>query len=67
MKLSTVNKIPLHPDYEDAFTESALRWHIHNAANNGMNEMGVIVRVRGRVYVDMDIFPKWLETFRTTA
>jgi len=67
MKLSTVKNTVSLPDYKDAFTESSLRWHIHNSANNGMKNMGVLVRVGGRVYIDLDLFPKWLETFRTAA
>jgi len=67
MKLATIKNTVSLPEYKDAFTEPSLRWHIHNSANNRMNEMGVIVRLRGRVYIDLDLFPKWLETFRTAA
>jgi hypothetical protein len=43
------------------FTEGQLRWWIFNAATNGLDEVGAIVRVQRRVYVDVDKFDEWTE------
>ena len=42
------------------FSEASLRWHIFNAASNGMDQAGAIVRVRRRVYLDPEGFDRWL-------
>ena len=42
------------------FSEASLRWHIFNAASNGMDSAGAIVRVRRRVYLDPEGFDRWL-------
>lgn len=43
------------------FTEAQVRWWIFNEANNGMADLGVIVRIGKRVYVDDDRFDKWID------
>jgi hypothetical protein len=39
-----------------AFTEGAVRWHIFNAENNGLEAAGAIVRIGRRVYLDAEKF-----------
>jgi hypothetical protein len=43
------------------FTQNQLRWWIFNAASNGLAEAGAVVRVQGRVYIDVDRFDYWIE------
>ncbi len=46
-------------DANPAFTEPAVRWLIFNAKENGLEEAGAIVRIRGRVYVWPKRFSRW--------
>lgn len=39
-------------------TEGKLRWWIFHAKDNGFSK--VIVRVSGRIYIDVDAFNRWL-------
>lgn len=43
-------------------TEGKLRWWIFNADTNGFGK--VMIKVDGRVYIDMARFNKWLEDQR---
>jgi len=43
------------------FTQNQLRWWIFNAATNGLNESGAVVRVQRRIYIDVDRFDGWIE------
>jgi hypothetical protein len=58
-RLERVSKIPsLYP-----FSEPQIRWWLHNAATNGMKELGVVVRVGGRrIYIDLDAFSAWIDS-----
>lgn len=47
-----------------AFSVGSLRWHIFNAESNGLRV--ALVKVGGRVYIDLDRFEQWLETQRLT-
>ncbi len=44
------------------FSEGQLRWYIFNAASNGLNDVGAVVRVQRRVYIDVDRFNDWIES-----
>ena len=46
---------------ERGFTEPSIRWWIFNAATNGMQTLGVVMRIGRRVYIDPDKFDTWLE------
>ena len=48
-----------------AITEGGLRWLIFRADQNGLDE--AIVRVGGRVLIDVDAFNQWLERGRESA
>lgn len=50
-----VNRIPL-------FTESMVRWWIYNANQNGLNKS--LIKIGGRIYVDLREFDVWLESQR---
>ena len=54
-------------DENPAFTHGALRWHIFNSKINGLDSKGVIVRVRRRVYIDVDQFFEWLDSQQGSA
>lgn len=41
------------------FTESMIRWWIFNADKNGLNKC--LIKIGGRVYVDLLEFNEWLE------
>jgi len=49
------------------FTQGQLRWWVFNSATNGLNEAGAIVRVQGRVYIDVDRFDEWIDRQNTTG
>lgn len=44
-----------------AFSESAIRWMIHCANDNGLNEAKAIIRIGRSVYIHTVRFGKWLE------
>jgi len=58
-KLRSVQQVA---DTCPAVTIGQLRWWIFNAEQNGFGV--VLVRVGGRVYVDIDAFNMWLEQKR---
>ena len=39
-----------------AFTENSIRWHIFNAAKNGLNQYNAVTRIGRRVLIDTDKF-----------
>jgi len=43
-------------------SESGLRWHIFQAANNGLNDFKAVVRIRRRVYIDPAAFSRWIDS-----
>jgi hypothetical protein len=46
-----------------SFTEPQLRWWIFNAATNGLDKFGAVVRVGGRrVYLDPAAFERWIDS-----
>lgn len=48
-----------------AFSEATIRWWIFNADHNGFNVC--LVRVGGRVYIDLVKFNGWLDEHRVEA
>ena len=44
-----------------AFTESSIRWFIHNAQSNGLANAKAVVRLGGNVYIHSQRFDKWIE------
>ena len=46
-----------------AITEGQLRWWIFNAESNGIDM--ALVRIGGRIYIDVDAFNRWLERNRS--
>ncbi len=42
-------------------TEPQIRWQIFNAAGNGMDAHGVVVRIGRRVYLDEDRYDDWVD------
>jgi hypothetical protein len=44
------------------FTQNQLRWWIFQAAQNGLDASGSIVRVQRRIYIDVDAFEKWIDS-----
>ena len=47
-------------DSNGAITEPQIRWWINQAGNNGLNELGAIIRIGRAVYIDIDLFDRWL-------
>jgi hypothetical protein len=45
---------------DSPFTENQLRWWIFNSASNGLAAADAIVRLRRRVYIDVDGFERWI-------
>lgn len=43
-----------------SFTEAQVRWWIFNESTNGIQKMGVTIRIGRRVYIDVDAFDRWL-------
>ncbi len=43
-----------------AFSEAQLRWFIFNAATNGLQAAGGIVRIGRRVYISEEGFDRWI-------
>jgi len=50
-----------------AFTEGSLRWMIFNAASNGLNESGAIIRLGRKVLIDEDKFRGYLVNNSSTV
>ena len=48
----------------NAFSVGGLRWHIFNAAKNGLAESGALVRVGRRIYVDPERFFSWVSSIQ---
>lgn len=48
-----------------AFTEGALRWHVFQAKQNGLDR--AIVRVGRKVLIDEVEFSRWLDQHRVRA
>jgi hypothetical protein len=51
----------------DEFSQSALRWRIFKAQDNGLQQAGAVVRVGRRVYLDPERFFAWIESQQPTA
>ena len=49
-------------DENPAFTEGAVRWHIHNSDENGLEAFNAIIRLGRCVYIDVDRFFSWLNS-----
>ena len=49
-------------DANPAFSEASLRWMIFRAAENGFGE--VIVKLGGRVFLDVRRLDEWIESNR---
>ncbi len=65
--LEDLRSIHQFAEENPAFTESAVRWQIFNAKNNGLEESGAIVRIRRRVYLDTKKYTKWIENQQSAA
>ncbi len=52
---------------DSPFTEAQVRWWIFNAATNGLQSLGAVVRIGRRVYIDTDAFDSWIETQQVAA
>ncbi len=44
------------------FTQNQLRWWIFQAAHNGLEASGAILRVQRRIYLDSDRFDSWIDS-----
>lgn len=55
--LKTVNQIVADTP---ALTYGGVRWDIFNSSNNGLAESGAIIRKGRRIYLDEDLYFKWL-------
>lgn len=58
-----MNFIPVSQwsDYYKWPTEPGFRYLIFNAKDNGFKEMEAILRVKGRVLIDVDRFFEWVK------
>ena len=61
-RLRTIHQLA---ERNPAFTEGALRWHVFNSKQNGLDR--AIVRVGRRVLIDECEFSRWLEQKRVAA
>jgi len=43
-----------------AFTVGGLRWQIFNETNNGLKEVGAIIRIGRKVLIDADRYFDWV-------
>ena len=67
MRPSNLRTVKQVANPNSPFSESTVRWWIFNAATNGMNDMGVIVRIGDSVYLDDPKLDGWLESHRVVA
>jgi len=76
-RIATVPAIPNIPGYE-WLTVSALRHMLFQAATrkdsrgrampgNGLEELGVVLRIGRKILIDLDRFDAWLDTRRAPA
>ena len=59
-KLRTVKQIV--ENAAPIITEGKMRWWIFNADKNGLGK--ALIRIDGRLYIDVDAFNNWLESHR---
>jgi hypothetical protein len=66
MKFENVLTIRQIANANPAFSEASMRWLVFNAATNGLQEAGVIIRLGRRVLIDTEKFGLWLEHGRNS-
>ena len=77
-RVTTIKNMVAMPEYEGAFTDSALRHLVFEAktrsnsrgetiASNGLEEAGAIIRVGHKILIDLDRFDAWLASHRMSA
>ena len=49
------------------FTPGQVRWWIHKANENGLQELGAVVRIGRRVFLDLDAFDRWIDSQRSVT
>jgi len=52
-------------DQHPQFSEGQIRSFIFRAKDNGLEDIGAIIRIGRRVYIDIPRFFKWVEGHRT--
>ena len=62
MKLDNILTVKELVNRSKIFSEATLRWWVFNAESNGLK--CALLKVGGRVYIDLDQFEQWLEMHR---
>lgn len=60
MNIQNLRTVAQFSDENPAITQSALRWQIFNAKENGLEASGAIVRNGRRIYIETELYTKWL-------
>jgi hypothetical protein len=47
---------------DSPFSEHTVRWWVFQADHNGLAEIGAIIRIGRRVYLDSERFEDWINT-----
>ena len=61
MKRQLVSIAKFAGDTDNPFTEPMVRWHVFNAATNGLIDAGAVVRIGRRVFIDPAAFDRWID------
>lgn len=57
-----LSRVPQFLRERPEFTAGQLRWWIFHAANNGMQQHNVVVRIGRAVWLDVDGFDRWIDS-----
>ncbi len=61
MNSKELRRVRQYCEERPAFTESSVRWLIHNSHNNGLAEAKAVIRIGGAVYIHVPRFDRWIE------
>ena len=53
--------------WPNVVTERALRWQLHRAAENGLEQFGAVLKAGRAVYIDAAKYRAWLERHAPAA
>ena len=52
--------VPQFAEQHSAFSVGGLRWQIFNSENNGLKEAGAIIRLGGKVLINVEKYFQWV-------
>ena len=62
MATRNLKRVPQFLRERPEFTPGQVRWWIFHAADNGMADHSVVIRIGRAVWLDVDAFDRWVES-----